>query len=273
MSSKTTELVCTECGDKFTVASKAVWSYKKKGTLCKECTVGPGSVKYRSLYSRYQGMIQRCYNINRKEYIDYGARGITVCDEWREDKQAFFTWAKANGYAVDKQLDKDIGSKELGISPGIYSPETCRFTTKTINSQATRKLRKHNTSGYRGVSYNKEEEVFVASIIVEGKPKYLTKNKYPVPCAIAYDNYVDTHDVEHTKNELSGVETRAYYQHKRNQKEEKALLKQQLKLKNDAANEIKAIEQQLADELYPLNLKYNRLVTSIEVYDANVKKS
>lgn len=31
----------------------------------------------------YHGMMYRCYNPKCKSYKDYGARGITVCEEWR----------------------------------------------------------------------------------------------------------------------------------------------------------------------------------------------
>lgn len=35
------------------------------------------------LYSRYRGMLARCFNPKRDSYRNYGARGITVCDRWR----------------------------------------------------------------------------------------------------------------------------------------------------------------------------------------------
>jgi len=36
------------------------------------------------------GMKQRCYNPNKKDYKWYGAKGITVCDEWLNSFVAFF---------------------------------------------------------------------------------------------------------------------------------------------------------------------------------------
>lgn len=35
-------------------------------------------------YNSWRGMMERCYNQNNKRYSRYGARGITVCDEWHE---------------------------------------------------------------------------------------------------------------------------------------------------------------------------------------------
>lgn len=48
------------------------------------------------LYNIHNAMCQRCYNENAYKYPNYGARGITVCDEWRYDFQAFYDWAMSN---------------------------------------------------------------------------------------------------------------------------------------------------------------------------------
>ena len=271
MKKKTTKVECTECNNVFTVTTKVLWVYEKRGMLCDECHVSTKSTKYRSLCNRYVGMMQRCYNTKRKEYLNYGARGITVCDEWKEDRTKFFEWAKANGYAPDKQLDKDIGSRELGISPAIYSPETCRFITGSENSQATRKLIASNTSGYRGVHYHKEKEYFTATITTDGVRTEITRNKYPVPCAIAYDNFVKKQGSEHTLNDLSGIETKAYFSHKANLREANSILRKKLLLKAEAEDKIKAIKKELEEAIYPIELREARLTTSIEVYDSNVK--
>ena len=37
------------------------------------------------LYSIYSGMNQRCYNPNNQHYQWYGAKGITICDDWLGD--------------------------------------------------------------------------------------------------------------------------------------------------------------------------------------------
>ena len=59
--------------------------------------------------------------------------GVTVCDEWINDFAAFRDWALNNGFEKDKEIDKDFLSRELGISPAIYSPETCMFVTVDEN--------------------------------------------------------------------------------------------------------------------------------------------
>ena len=43
-------------------------------------------------YSSWQHMKARCYNPNHAEYSNYGGRGITICDEWKDDFQAFYNY-------------------------------------------------------------------------------------------------------------------------------------------------------------------------------------
>ena len=63
----------------------------------------------------------------------YGAIGVTMCDEWKDDVEAFYDWCMANGWNTSLVLDKDIKCKELGINPAVYSPETISMITAQEN--------------------------------------------------------------------------------------------------------------------------------------------
>ena len=76
----------------------------------------------RELRIRYKGMMSRCYNKNSWNYKWYGGKGITVCDEWRNDFLNFRDWALENGYSKELTLDRIDGGKD-------YCPENCRWTT------------------------------------------------------------------------------------------------------------------------------------------------
>ena len=76
----------------------------------------------RELRIRYKGMMSRCYNKNSWNYKWYGGKGITVCDEWRNDFLNFRDWALENGYSKELTLDRIDGEKD-------YCPENCRWIT------------------------------------------------------------------------------------------------------------------------------------------------
>jgi len=67
-------------------------------------------------------MISRCHNKNFNSFEMYGAKGITVCDEWRESFENFWEWASNNGYSDELTIDR--------INPkGNYEPSNCRWIT------------------------------------------------------------------------------------------------------------------------------------------------
>lgn len=81
------------------------------------------------LYNTFNRMISRCYNPKDYSYIDYGAKGVTVCEEWKSSYQNFLTWSLSNGWKPGLQIDKDIKAN----GKKIYSPDTCLWVTQQVN--------------------------------------------------------------------------------------------------------------------------------------------
>ena len=114
-------------------------------------------LRYTRLYSIWSKLKGRVLNPKNKNYIDYGGRGITICDEWL-DVQNFYNWAMSNGYSDELSIDRIDNA-------GNYCPENCRWTTKTIQRRNTR-IAKNNTSGYKGVSFVKKKQISISLIYV-----------------------------------------------------------------------------------------------------------
>ena len=85
-------------------------------------TIKHGDAKrgqFARLYRIWHNMKQRCYNPNYKDYKWYGAKGIQICEEWKE-YSSFKEWAIANGYQDNLTIDRKDGDKN-------YCPENCRW--------------------------------------------------------------------------------------------------------------------------------------------------
>ena len=88
-----TSTQCSTCGIKST---------NKKNTKHGDST------KKTLLYSRWQGMKNRCYISSNKDFKHYGDNGVTVCDEWLNNYEACKKWALSNGFKNNLEIDKDI---------------------------------------------------------------------------------------------------------------------------------------------------------------------
>ena len=72
-------------------------------------------------------MKTRCHNEESKNYDGYGAKGISVCDKWRNSYTEFKEWALKNGYEKDLTIDR-IDYK------GDYEPNNCRWVNVDVQA-------------------------------------------------------------------------------------------------------------------------------------------
>lgn len=87
------------------------------------------------LYSVWRSMIDRCTNPNSKPWLDYGGRGIIVCERWVASFPNFVAdmGERPPGMTLDRFPNND----------GNYEPGNCRWATRREqqrNQRITRKI-------------------------------------------------------------------------------------------------------------------------------------
>ncbi len=106
---------------------------------------------YKRTYGVWAAMKQRCNDPNTQSYSDYGGRGISYIARWE-----FF----------DNFLE-DMGIAPFGLTldrinnEGHYTKENCRWATRYVQAHNSR-TRQDNSSGVRGVSFEKRDRNWVA---------------------------------------------------------------------------------------------------------------
>lgn len=126
-------------------------------------------------YTVWADILRRCYDNKSKSYHRYGGRGVRCCDEWLIFG-VFEKWYNDN-YIEGFELDKDI----LFPDAKLYSPSSCIFVPKRINSALTLSNRGRGDLPV-GVSYFKgRTKCFCAGIKIDGVKKnlgyYFTKEE------------------------------------------------------------------------------------------------
>lgn len=119
-----------KCGNYTSVELTKLKNGNIKGCGCLRGKNNIKIVNNKKIYKRWSHMKSRCERKNDISYKNYGARGIKVCDEWK-DYTNFEKWSLENGYADNLELDRIDNN-------GNYEPSNCRYVTRTQNARNKR---------------------------------------------------------------------------------------------------------------------------------------
>lgn len=138
-----------ECGTLKTIHANTLRNGDSKSCGClrdeiaraKQTTHGMRGTR---TYDTWRGIKGRCLNKDDKAYLDYGGRGVTVCDHWLKFENFFADMGvRPEGLTIDRK-DND----------GDYTPENCRW--------ATQKEQCNNRRNNRIIEYNGEKKTLTA---------------------------------------------------------------------------------------------------------------
>lgn len=159
-----------ECGNTVIKDSQSLLRGNKNKKHC-GCVKPQCQIKGLSthrLFHIWDKMIRRCYNLSDKDYCIYGARGIRVCQEWRDNFLSFYNWA------VHREDYDDNLSIDRINNNGDYEPNNCRWID--VSTQACNRRTSHYIY-YNGKKYSVYElakeldinpERFYYQVIIRG---------------------------------------------------------------------------------------------------------
>lgn len=138
------------------------------------CLVTKHNKSNTRLYHIWTQFKYRCYNKNCRDYLDYGARGIRVCDEWLHDFQAFYDWSMENNYRDDLTIDRiDVD--------GNYTPDNCRWLT---NDEQQRNKRNNINFTYKGETHCLKEWCEILGLKYGRIYKRVCRSNWPIEKAL-----------------------------------------------------------------------------------------
>lgn len=95
------------------------WGRKKSSKYINDTLYPPahGLARCKFYYIK-TSLIHKCYNKNHPSYLKFGAKGISVCDLWKNGVKDMYEWAKNNGWNEKDIICLKEGKKE-------FNPENC----------------------------------------------------------------------------------------------------------------------------------------------------
>lgn len=120
-----------DCGAEVTIRigewgkTKSCGCYRREVTIARSTRHGQANTP---VYMAWADMVHRCSNPDHKRWPDYGGRGITVCERWRDFANFYADMGeRPSGLTLDR-IDNERG----------YEPSNCRWASRSTQSKNRR---------------------------------------------------------------------------------------------------------------------------------------
>ena len=154
-----------QCGTKYNVLSQTLLD--GRSTRCIKCSPRTGNVSHglcrngkKPEYFVWRSIKDRCFNPNTKAFKNYGVRGISICEKWKNSFEAFYKYMGSQpfkGSSIDR-IDNN----------GNYEPGNVRWATRKQQMANTRK-QKHGVCVKQWSQQNNLDRFHVAKMLEAGK--------------------------------------------------------------------------------------------------------
>jgi hypothetical protein len=131
-------------------------------------------------YIAWRNMKARCDDLNHPAYVNYGGRGISYPD----------SWARFEGFLEEMGEQPEnltLNRKDVNLN---YSKENCEWVDNYKQGRDRRKPSSGQSSPYKGVSFNKAENKYKASVRYKGIIYHLGYSSSALELALKYDEKV-----------------------------------------------------------------------------------
>ena len=159
-----------DCGNEIIATGAHLLSGNTKSCGCwKKQRVLETNIKHGLAHSKaywnWQAMKNRCYNPDFQQYADYGGRGITVYEPWRNDFAAFFNYVSRLEHFGEEGMTLDRIDND-----GNYEPGNLRWIS--------RKMQTRNRRNTIIVEYNGEKMALAEAAEKSGIKRGILQARY-----------------------------------------------------------------------------------------------
>lgn len=152
------------------------------------------------LYTRWLAMKQRCLNPNSESYKHYGARGITISEEFKDSFESYAKYLLSLPncpQTFPSSLDVDRIDNNKGYERG-----NLRWISKSINNTNQRKKASKYLNKYTGINWSITNNAWISRITYKGEHIYLGYYKSPEEAVKARNQYILDKDLPHKIQQL-----------------------------------------------------------------------